>query len=142
MKSAKKRQENESKGFNFVIACDGTIESLRGLTLAKQLVKNLQDKVYTLSVIEKDGNLNEVAEKLSVEAVKINLKVEVIVKEKNAEEMLCEKLLMELQDSQSLKFDFMLISRNSFLEMEISDGSLATVPEFLIRRFEGNIVIY
>ena len=142
MKSAKKRPENKSKGFNFVIVCDGTIESLKGLTLAKQLVKNLQDKVYTLSVIEKDGNLKEVAEKLSIEAVRINLKVEVIVKEKKAEEMLSEKLLMELQDGESLKFDFMLISRNSFLEMEISDGSLATVPELLIRRFEGNIVIY
>ena len=60
------RDNNESKGFNFLVAIDGSNKSFQGFSVAKSLLKSFKDKITAVYVTNKNSDNREIQNKFEL----------------------------------------------------------------------------
>ena len=137
-----RRFESETKGFNFVVTHDDSSQSVKGLLLVKSFVKTPADRVVLFSVVDKRQNKEELAEQLTAMGTGMNLKVEVVLKEREDEGAVAEVLDRELLRSEEMRVDFLVVSRTGMTAQEQNHCRMGKVAEFISRRFRGNPILH
>ena len=127
---------------NFTVTYDGSKSSFRGLEIVKSFLKTPLDKITLFSVIEKDENKEEIMEWLNRECMKLNIKVEMLLRERESEETVTEKIMKEIHNQEQNPIDFLVISRTGMSAEKGEDVRMGKITEFLMRRFEGNLIMY
>lgn len=136
------RGETDPVGLNFVVCYDGSGAALRGLTIAKELLRRPTDKLSVLAVIEKEDNKDALTEKVQAELSRLNLKAEVQLREREAEETVGERILKEVGQAEGPACHFLVAGRSGSGERAEMGFAVGKTAEFLAKRWEGNSVFH
>ena len=121
---------------------DGSRKSLEGLEVIKSYLMHPSDKVYLISILNEGDNKDELTERLNQAISKLNIKVELILKEKENESPLVERLLREINSIEPFKLDFLVCSRVGTSNERGDSMRLGRMTEFMIKRCTANIILY
>lgn len=105
------------------------------------MLRNQHDRIWVLSLIDKDTSKETTTEVLAKELSRLNIKAELLIKEKEGEESESERLLKELNKKTPPFFHFLVISRTGFSRKDECGFALGRTAESLVNSFQGNLVI-
>jgi len=144
IKKPYQRAKNETKGFNFLIAVDGSKTSFSLAKVAKDMARNSNDKIYAVSITEefsigREQMETEFREHCNIS--KVPLEDFWIVDKASPEDKVPETLNNWANQSEKILYDFILIGGNGCEAQRQNRYFMGKVLSYIIKKTVLNVIV-
>lgn len=144
IKKPYQRAKNETNGFNFLMAIDGSKASFNLPKIAKDMARNSNDKIYAVNVSEDDTQSREELDtnfREHCNLVKCPLEDFTVIEKADPNDEIPETLNKWANQSEKVLFDFIILGASGCEAQKQDRYFMGKVLSYLIKKTVLNVIV-